>query len=99
MSDRVAAVTKASSPSIEPITLAWSWRGTPIPVGCEVSGPAGAEPIPDAASAERGIDRDEPEALPNQLTPRRCVIIDWPGIGDTARPRLDHDRDLCRGFL
>jgi hypothetical protein len=29
MSDRVAAVTQASSP----ITFAWSWRGAPIPVG------------------------------------------------------------------
>jgi hypothetical protein len=45
MSDRVAAMTKAGLPSIEASTFAWSWRGTPIPVGYEVSGPAGAEPI------------------------------------------------------
>jgi hypothetical protein len=29
----------------ESITFAWNWRGTPIPVGYELSGPAGAEPI------------------------------------------------------
>jgi pimeloyl-ACP methyl ester carboxylesterase len=27
------------------------------------------------------------------------IITDWPGFGDTARPRLDYNRELCRGFL
>jgi hypothetical protein len=44
MSDRVTAVATTSSPSTEANTFAWGWRGTPIPVGYEVSGPAGAEP-------------------------------------------------------
>jgi len=99
MSGRVAAVTKARSPSIGPITFAWSWRETPVPVGYEVSGPAGAEPILMLPAMSTVSTRDELGALAHQLEPRRCVITDWPGFGDTARPRLDYDRALCRGFL
>jgi pimeloyl-ACP methyl ester carboxylesterase len=43
--------------------------------------------------------RNELRALAHHLKIRRCVITDWPGFGDTARPRLDYDRALCRGFL
>ena len=99
MSDRVAAVTRASSPSMEPTTFAWSWRGTPIPVGYELSGPAGAEPILMLPAMSTVSTRDELRALAHHLETRRCIITDWPGFGDTARPRLDYDRALCRGFL
>ena len=99
MSDRVAAVMTARSPSIEANTFAWSWRGTPIPVGYELSGPAGAEPILMLPSLSTVSTRDELKALAHQLETRRCIITDWPGFGDTARPRLDYDRALCRGFL
>ena len=63
-----------------------------------MSGPADAEPT-HAASDEHGLDRDELRALAHHLETRRCVITDWPGFGDAARPRLDYDRALCRGFL
>jgi pimeloyl-ACP methyl ester carboxylesterase len=43
--------------------------------------------------------RDELKDLAHQLPSRRCIITDWPGFGDTERPRLDYDRALCRGFL
>jgi pimeloyl-ACP methyl ester carboxylesterase len=43
--------------------------------------------------------RDELLSLARRLGSRRCIITDWPGFGDTARPRLDYDRDLCRSFL
>ena len=99
MFDRVAAVTKTSSPSIEPIMFAWSWRGTPIPVGYELSGPVGAEPLLMLPAMSTVSTRDELRALAHHLETRRCVITDWPGFGDTARPRLDYDRALCRGFL
>jgi hypothetical protein len=95
MSDRVAAVIQASSP----ITFAWSWRGTPIPVEYEISGPAGAEPILLLPAMSTVSTRDELRALAHYLETRRCVITDWPGFGDTARPRLDYDRAHCRGFL
>jgi pimeloyl-ACP methyl ester carboxylesterase len=95
MSDRVAAVIQASSP----ITFAWSWRGTPIPVGYEVSGPAGAEPILMLPAMSTVSTRDELRALARYLETRRCIITNWPGFGDTARPRLDYDRALCRGYL
>ncbi len=42
MSDRMASVTEASSPSIKSARFAWSWCGTNILVGYEVSGPDGA---------------------------------------------------------
>jgi pimeloyl-ACP methyl ester carboxylesterase len=43
--------------------------------------------------------RDELKGLAGRLEARRCIITDWPGFGDTARPRLDYDPELCRGFL
>jgi pimeloyl-ACP methyl ester carboxylesterase len=43
--------------------------------------------------------REELKDLANQLHTRRCIITDWPGFGDTARPRLDYGRASCRGFL
>jgi pimeloyl-ACP methyl ester carboxylesterase len=84
---------------MESITFAWSWRGTPIPVGYERSGPAGTEPILMLPAISTVSTRDELRALAHHLDTRRCVITDWPGFGDTARPRLDYDRALCRGFL
>ena len=99
MSDRVASLTEASSPSIKSATFPWSWRGTNIPVGYELSGPAGAEPILMLPAMSTVSTRDELRALAHHLGPRRCIITDWPGFGDTARPRLDYDRALCRGFL
>jgi pimeloyl-ACP methyl ester carboxylesterase len=99
MSDRVAAVTRASSPSMEPTTFAWSWRAAPVPVGYELSGAAGAEPILMLPAMSTVSTRDELRALAHHLEPRRCIVTDWPGFGDTARPRLDYNRALCRGFL
>ena len=99
MSARVAAVAEPSSRSTGPITFAWSWRGTPIPVEYEMSGSVGAEPILMLPALSTVSTRDELKALANQLTTRRCVITDWPGFGDTARQRLDYDRALCRSFL
>jgi pimeloyl-ACP methyl ester carboxylesterase len=84
---------------MESIMFAWSWRGTPIPVGYEVSGPASAEPILMLPAMSTVSTRDELRALAYHLEIRRSVITDWPGFGNTARPRLDYDRALCRGFL
>jgi pimeloyl-ACP methyl ester carboxylesterase len=64
-----------------------------------VSGPAGAEPILMLPALSTVSTRDELRALAHHLGSRRCIITDWPGFGDTARPRLDYDRHLCRGFL
>jgi pimeloyl-ACP methyl ester carboxylesterase len=83
----------------EAITIAWSWRGAPIPVAYEMSGPADAEPLLLVPALSTVSTRDELRALAHHLRPRRCIITDWPGFGDTARPRLDYDRALCRGFL
>ena len=99
MSDRGTAVTTAGSPLTEAKTFAWSWRGAPVPVEYEVSGPAGAEPILMLPAMSTVSTRDELKALAQQLKTCRCISTDWPGFGDTARPRLDYDRDLCRRFL
>ena len=99
MSDRVAAVTTARSPPTEANTFAWRWRETPVPVAYEMSGPAGAEPVLLLPALSTVSTRDELRALAHHLETRRCVITDWPGFGDAARPRLDYDRALCRGFL
>jgi pimeloyl-ACP methyl ester carboxylesterase len=84
---------------IEAQTFPWSWRGTPVPVGYEISGPADADPVLLLPAMSTVSTRAELRALANHLESRRCVVADWPGFGDTARPPLDYDRDLCRGFL
>jgi pimeloyl-ACP methyl ester carboxylesterase len=84
---------------IEANTFTWSWRGAPVSVGYELSGPAGAEPILMLPTLSTVSTRDELKALARRLQTRRCIIADWPGFGDTARPRLDYDRDLLRSFL
>jgi pimeloyl-ACP methyl ester carboxylesterase len=99
MSDRRASVVAASSASMESVTFAWRWRGTPIPVGYEMSGPASAEPILMLPAMSTVSTRDELRALARHLGTRRCIITDWPGFGDTARPPLNYDRALCHGFL
>ena len=99
MSDRVTAVAMTRSPSTEANTFAWTWRGAPIPVAYEMPGPAGAEPILLVPALSTVSTRAELRALAHHLGSRRCIITDWPGFGDTARPRLDYDRALCRGFL
>jgi pimeloyl-ACP methyl ester carboxylesterase len=99
MSGPVSAVAEPSSRSVGPTTFAWSWRGTPIPVGYESLGPAGARPILMLPAMSTVSTRDELKALARQLETCLCIITDWPGFGDTARPRLDYDRDLSRCFL
>jgi pimeloyl-ACP methyl ester carboxylesterase len=84
---------------IEARTFPWSWRGTPVPIGYEISGPADADPVLLLPAMSTVSTRAELRVLANHLESRRCVITDWPGFGDTARPQLDYDRDLCRGFL
>ena len=86
-------------PLIDTNTFAWSWRETPVPVGYDLTGPAGAEPILMLPALSTVSTRDELKALARRLETRRCIIADWPGFGDTARPRLDYDRGLLRGFL
>jgi pimeloyl-ACP methyl ester carboxylesterase len=99
MSHRETAVATTRSLSTEANTFAWSWHGTPVPVGYELSGPAEAEPILMLPALSTVSTRDELKDLAHQLQTRRCIITDWPGFGDTARPRLGYDRALCRGFL
>jgi pimeloyl-ACP methyl ester carboxylesterase len=99
MSDRVTAVPMTRSPAPEANTFAWRWRGAPVPVGYELSGPAVAEPILMLPALSTVSTRDELKVLAHHLETRRCILTDWPGFGDTARPQLDYDRDLLRGFL
>lgn len=96
---KVQAMAGKPETGSESITFTWNWHGTPIPVGYEVSGPAGTEPILMLPAMSTVSTRDELRTLAHHLETRRCIIADWPGFGDTARPQLDYDRALCRGFL
>jgi pimeloyl-ACP methyl ester carboxylesterase len=95
----VTAAATTRSPSNEANTFAWSWRGAPVPVGYELWGPAAAEPILMLPALSTVSTREELRDLAHHLSTRRCIITDWPGFGDMARPRLDYNRALCRGFL
>jgi hypothetical protein len=64
-----------------------------------MSGPVGAEPILMLPALSTVSTRDELKALAHHLGTRRGILTDWPGFGDRARPQLDYDRELLRGFL
>lgn len=95
----MTSVATATTEPLEASAFAWSWRGTALPVGYEIWGPADAEPVLLLPAMSTVSTRVELEALARQLATRRCIITDWPGFGDTTRPPLDYDRHLCRGFL
>jgi len=99
MSDRGATVTVGRPPAGASGTFAWSWSGTPIPVKYELWGPDGAEPILMLPAMSTVSTRDELRELARCFGRRRVVITDWPGFGDTARPAIDYEAALCRGFL
>ena len=77
----------------------WSWQGTPVPVGYDVFGPPGAEPVLMLPALSTVSTRAELEALARQLGTRRCIVADWPGFGDTVRAPLDYDRGHLQAFL
>jgi pimeloyl-ACP methyl ester carboxylesterase len=64
-----------------------------------MSGPAGTEPILLLPAMSTVSTREKVRNLAHHLSTRRCILTDWPGFGDRARPRLDCNRALCRGFL
>jgi pimeloyl-ACP methyl ester carboxylesterase len=99
MSHQVTAAATTRSPSNEANTFAWSWRGAPVPVGYELWRPAAAEPILMLPALSTVSTREELRDLAHHLSTRHCIVTDWPGFGDMARPRLDYNRALCRGFL
>ena len=93
------AATDPRSLPLKSPTFGWSWRNVPIPVGYEILGSTGAKPVLLLPAMSTVSTREELRALALRLDSRRCIITDWPGFGNTARPRLDYDRDLCRSFL
>jgi pimeloyl-ACP methyl ester carboxylesterase len=97
MVDRGATAT--GPPSRTPRTFAWRWSGTPIPVTYELSGPDGAEPVLLLPALSTVSTRDELHELARRIGRHRVLISDWPGFGDTARPAIDYDAALFRGFL
>ena len=79
-------------------TYQWQWQGKPITITYETLG-AGA-PVLLLPALSTVSTRDEMATLAAQLMPHHQVTaLDWPGFGDSDRPRLDYQPALYRQFL
>ena len=65
----------------------------------ELSGPDDALPVLLLPALSTVSTRDEVRELARRLGRHRVAVSDWPGFGDTARPAIDYDAALFRGFL
>lgn len=99
MPDRSALLSNSNPSASNQRTFAWSWQGTAIPVGYEISGTADAEPLLMLPALSTVSTRDELRSLAGRLSADRRVVADWPGFGNIERSRLDYDRNICRRFL
>jgi pimeloyl-ACP methyl ester carboxylesterase len=78
--------------------LTWRWAGKPIPVGVERQG---AGPILLLLPALSSIStRGEMRPLQQRLAAAfTTVSVDWPGFGDSAKPRVDWRPGTYAAFL
>jgi len=89
-------------------TFAWEWQGRPVKVPYETLSPTGqshglkADGRPVLLPAFSTVStRKEMLPLAGCLATQglRCILIDWPGFGDSTRGRLNHGPQLYHSFL
>ncbi len=79
-------------------TYTWHWQGQTINIVSETSGSGPSVLMLPAFSTVS--TRAELAALAKQLTPHfQITTIDWPGFGESDRPRLAYHPDFYRQFL
>jgi len=90
-------VTAAGIPNRD--TFLWEWRGRPIKVAYETLGTGRAALLLPAFSTVSS--REEMRPLAEYLAAQGCgcVLVDWPGFGDSTRGRLGYGPQLYHHFL
>jgi pimeloyl-ACP methyl ester carboxylesterase len=80
-------------------TFHWEWRGRPIKVAYETLGPS--RPVLLLPAFSTVSSREEMRPLAERLAAQgsSCMLVDWPGFGDSTRGRLDSGPQLYRHFL
>lgn len=76
----------------------WQWKGTSIKVVCETTGEG--SPVLLLPAFSTVSTRGEMRPLAELLSPNfQVVTVDWPGFGDSSRPRMDYEPSLYHQFL
>lgn len=79
-------------------TYCWSWQGQQVRITYEVQGHGRTCLLLPAFSTV--CSRAEVAALAAQLaTQFQTITLDWPGFGDSDRPKLDYSPSLYHQFL
>lgn len=88
-------------PARAPAALVWRWGGRPVTVAHEEVGGADGTPVLCLPAFSTISSREELRPLAALLAAEgfRCTLLDWPGFGDSERPRLDYGPALFRDFL
>jgi pimeloyl-ACP methyl ester carboxylesterase len=79
-------------------TFPWEWQGRPIKVAYETLGTGRTVLLLLAFSTVSSREEMRPlaECLANQGC--SCVLVDWPGFGESTRGRLDYGSRLFISF-
>jgi pimeloyl-ACP methyl ester carboxylesterase len=90
-------------------TFPWEWRGRPIKVAYETLGPTGqargltahGRPVLLLPAFSTVSSREEMRPLAGHLAAQgcSCVLVDWPGFGESTRGRLGYGSRLYQHFL
>ena len=76
----------------------WHWKETPIKVVYETIGKG--TPVLLLPAFSTVSTREEMRPLAELLTPNfQVVSVDWPGFGDSSRPRTEYEPTLYHQFL
>jgi len=76
----------------------WYWKETPIKVVYETRGKG--TPVLLLPAFSTVSTREEMRPLAELLAPNfQVVTVDWPGFGDSSRPRTDYEPRLYHQFL
>ena len=77
----------------------WEWRGRPIKVAYETLGPS--RPVLLLPAFSTVSSREEMRPLAERLAAQgcSCMLVDWPGFGESTRGRLGYLPQLYRKFL
>ena len=80
-------------------TFEWEWRGRPIKVAYETLGADRRALLLPAFSTVSSRAEMRPVAAHLVGQGCSCVLVDWPGFGDSTRGRLGYGPPLYRHFL
>ena len=96
MSNLTSTESNVAAPSTS--TYQWSWQGQPITIAYETEG--SGEPILLLPAFSTVSSRTEMSGLVQLLKSQfQVTTVDFPGFGDSERPRVDYAPPLYRQFL